>query len=70
VTRNPQGRQFYGWHDPNKGFLVSREPPDAPVRPAWVFEAAADAEAYIKKTKHAKVLWFGKMPKVARADQP
>lgn len=56
-------RQFYGWHDPRRGYLVSREPPDSPVRPALEFETADEAIATIKKRHRGEVLWIPALPK-------
>jgi len=58
-------RQVYGWHDPRRGFLVSREPPDSPVRPAIAFESAEEAIASIKRSRRAEILWIPPLPKEA-----
>lgn len=56
--------QFYGWHDPRRGFLVSREPPDAPVRPSVAFETPAEAVAAVKRSRRlAEILWIPTLPK-------
>lgn len=56
--------QFYGWHDPRRGYLVSREPPDAPVRPAVAFETPAQALASVKRSRRlAEILWIPPLPK-------
>jgi hypothetical protein len=54
--------QFYGWLDPRRGYLVSREPPDNPVRPALAFESADEAVATIKR-KRGVILWSPALPK-------
>lgn len=63
---------FYGWHDPRRGFLISRYPPDAPVRPAVAYDSAEEAVAAVKRSRRlAKVLWIPALPKglVSHADQ-
>ena len=65
-------RHFYGWHDPRRGFLISRYPPDAPVRPAVAYETPEEAVAAVKRARRlAEVLWIPPLPKglVNHADQ-
>ena len=57
-------RDFYGWHDSIKGFLVSRLPPDAPVRPAEVYESAGEVMVMIERRK-ARIYWW---PPLAEGD--
>lgn len=53
---------LYGWFDPNKQtFLVSKYPPDAPVRPSIPFETMAAANEFIRR-KRLKILWFPPLP--------
>lgn len=65
-------RQFYGWYDPSRGnwqnpeagrYLVSREPPDSPVRPAVAFDSAEEAIEAIKKRRRAEIVWFPPLTK-------
>jgi hypothetical protein len=76
VTRHPQGRQFYGWFDPDRGdwqdskpgrYCVSRYPPDSPVRPSIEFETAEEAENMIKKQRRGEILWIPALPKKVSA---
>lgn len=53
--------QFYGWHDPRKGYLVSRQPPDAPVRPSTAFDTASEVMAMIER-KRGKIMWWPPLP--------
>lgn len=60
---SPQ-RQFYGWYDPRRGFLISRYPPDAPVRPAVAYDTPDEAVAAVKRSRRlAEVLWIPALPK-------
>lgn len=54
-------QQFYGWHDPKRGYLVSRYPPDAPVRPAAIYQTVSDAMTMVER-KRAKILWWPPLP--------
>jgi hypothetical protein len=54
-------QQLYGWLDHAKGYLVSRYPPDAPVRPALVFETIGEVTAMVERRK-AKILWWPPLP--------
>lgn len=66
--------QFYGWFDPRRvgidpgtglpagGYLVSREPPDATIRPALAFDSADEAVATIKR-KRGVIMWWPALPK-------
>lgn len=65
-------RIFYGWFDARRGFLVSRYPPDSPVRPAIEFETAEEAQATMKKRHRGEVMWLPALSKEAltHADQP
>lgn len=60
--------QFYGWLDPVRGYLVSRYPPDAPVRPAISFETKGDVMVMVDK-KRAKIMWWPPLPEEPRAHQ-
>jgi hypothetical protein len=64
-------RQFFGWHDPKRGFVVSRYPPDAPVRPSSSFETADEAITAVKRSYRAVILWIPPLPKglLNHADQ-
>lgn len=64
-------RLFYGWHDPRRGFLVSRYPPDAPVRPALEFETAQEAINSVKRSRRAEIMWLPPLSKelLGRGDQ-
>ena len=50
-------REFYGWHDPIKGYLVSRLPPDAPVRPEQAYETANEVMEMIER-RRARIYWW------------
>lgn len=56
--------QLYGWHDPRKGYLVSRYPPDAPVRPALAFATPSEVIAMVER-KRATLLWWPPLPEGA-----
>lgn len=56
-------RIFYGWLDARRGFLVSRYPPDSPVRPALSFESADEATATMKKRHRGKIMWLPPLSK-------
>jgi hypothetical protein len=63
-------RHFYGWHDVRRGYLVSRYPPDAPVRPALAFDSAEDAISTIRKQRRGEIIWIPALSKrSAHADQ-
>lgn len=49
-------RLFYGWQA-NGEYRVSREPPDAPVRPSIAFETSAEAEEFAKQ-KRGELMWW------------
>ena len=62
--RIEQAHQFYGWHDPRRGFMVSRYPPDSPVRPSVAYESAEEALASVKRARRkAEILWIPALPK-------
>lgn len=70
--RQEQAHQFYGWHDPRRGFLVSRYPPDSPIRPAIAFDNPEEALASVRRARRkAEILWFPPLPKgsIRDADQ-
>ena len=49
-------RLLYGWHD-ERGYLISRYPPDSPVRPAVCLETLADANEMAKRQR-SEILWY------------
>ena len=49
---------FYGWHDERmEVFRLSREPPDAPVRPSIAFDTKSEVDQFAER-KRADVMWF------------
>ncbi len=49
---------YYGWYDQNRQeYLVSRHPPDSPVRPALSFETAAEATSMAQR-KRLEIIWW------------
>lgn len=42
---------------PTRGYLVSKYPPDAPVRPSAEFESLEEAERFAA-SKRSELMWF------------
>lgn len=55
-------RLLYGWHD-ERGYLVSREPPDSPVRPAICLESLDEVNIMIKRQR-ADIMWIPPLKKL------
>lgn len=49
-------RLLYGWQD-HRGYLVSRYPPDSPVRPAVCLETLEEVSEMIKRQR-ADIMWL------------
>jgi len=54
-------RLLYGWHN-HRGYLVSRYPPDSPIRPAVCLETMAEVHDMLKRQR-ADIMWIPKLTK-------
>lgn len=54
-------RLLYGWFD-RRGYLVSRYPPDSPVRPAACLETLDEVKDMLKRQR-ADIMWIPPLPK-------
>ena len=57
-------RILYGWRR-GRYFLVSKSPPDAPVRPAWLCDSVEQATA-VAERKRAELMWW---PAISNGDR-
>jgi hypothetical protein len=61
-------RQYFGWYDSTADvYLLSKLPPDAPVRKATAFKERAELEAEVER-RHGQVYWDPLPPGMTAAD--
>jgi hypothetical protein len=57
-------KQYYGWFDPRRRkLMLSTIPPDAPIRPAMLFESRRAVQAFVEKRKgRVNIMWSPPLP--------
>lgn len=57
-------RQYYGWLDERRHkLMLSIEPPDAPSRPALMFDSRRAVQAFVEKRKgRVNIMWAPPLP--------